>query len=567
MPESANVGAMYSPMMGFIYVFNLIVGTGALTMPKAFASAGWAAGIVLILFLAFMSYMSTTFVIEVMAIANAKLRHDKKTNRRLRNSIARPYVLNDGDTSSSDPYFTENDNADDNVIFPPNESTNTNNGNDNFSETRPLLDTTHLERKYNKNTPRSSLQEDYFKIDERIEMGQMADMFFNRVGRILFYLCISIYLYGDLAIYAAAVPKTLRDIACGNLSCSLLNATHTEPKDSDICWAPNISRGDAYRIFLGGFVLVLGPFTFFNVQKTKYLQLSTSVLRWVAFISMISLTIIKISEGKGQGHPKPFEFDGIPVLFGVCVYSFMCQHSLPSLITPIRNKGFLSKLLAADYSVILMFYLLLCLTAIYAFDNENLMDMYTLNFQDSCDVTDKTFLRYFLGLFPVFTLGTSFPIIAVTLRNNLKAMFNCNRSRPYPFVIDKIFFPILTIVPPVAVAFVTNDLTALVGYTGSYAGSGVQYIIPAFLVLLARQDANRVLGVSVASKNTNRSPFKRRGWIIAMFIWAIVCIAFVTANHIMSSQHHTGKNGTSWLESKWSWMDVGSYFSRHVHIS
>ena len=32
-------------------------------------------------------------------------------------------------------------------------------------------------------------------------------------GRTLFYLCIAIYLYGDLAIYAAAVPKTLRDIA------------------------------------------------------------------------------------------------------------------------------------------------------------------------------------------------------------------------------------------------------------------------------------------------------------------------------------------------------------------
>ena len=33
------------------------------------------------------------------------------------------------------------------------------------------------------------------------------------VGVNLLYLCICIYLYGDLAIYAAAVPKSMRDVA------------------------------------------------------------------------------------------------------------------------------------------------------------------------------------------------------------------------------------------------------------------------------------------------------------------------------------------------------------------
>ncbi|KAH0629459.1 hypothetical protein JD844_011534 [Phrynosoma platyrhinos] len=55
-------------------MFNLIVGTGALTMPKAFATAGWLVSLILITFLAFMSYMTTTFVIEAMAAANAQLR-------------------------------------------------------------------------------------------------------------------------------------------------------------------------------------------------------------------------------------------------------------------------------------------------------------------------------------------------------------------------------------------------------------------------------------------------------------------------------------------------------------
>lgn len=57
--------------MGLIFVFNLIVGTGALTLPSVFAKAGWLLGFVVIIFLAFMSYITVTFVIESMACANA----------------------------------------------------------------------------------------------------------------------------------------------------------------------------------------------------------------------------------------------------------------------------------------------------------------------------------------------------------------------------------------------------------------------------------------------------------------------------------------------------------------
>ncbi|CAJ0939956.1 unnamed protein product [Ranitomeya imitator] len=72
--EITDTGELYSPFVGLIYMFNLIVGTGALTMPKAFANAGWLISLILIIFLAFMSYMTTTFVVEAMAAANAQLR-------------------------------------------------------------------------------------------------------------------------------------------------------------------------------------------------------------------------------------------------------------------------------------------------------------------------------------------------------------------------------------------------------------------------------------------------------------------------------------------------------------
>lgn len=57
--------------MGLIYIFNLIVGTGALTLPAAFARAGWGLSTISLMSLAFMSFLNATYVIETMACANA----------------------------------------------------------------------------------------------------------------------------------------------------------------------------------------------------------------------------------------------------------------------------------------------------------------------------------------------------------------------------------------------------------------------------------------------------------------------------------------------------------------
>lgn len=50
--------------------------------------------------------------------------------------------------------------------------------------------------------------------------------------------------------------------------------------------------------------------------------------------------------------------------------------------------------------------------------NNSLEDLYTLNFKPFHN--GKSFVSYFLALFPVFVLSASLPIIAITLRNNLK---------------------------------------------------------------------------------------------------------------------------------------------------
>ncbi|XP_038942118.1 transmembrane protein 104 isoform X3 [Rattus norvegicus] len=240
--EITETGELYSPYVGLVYMFNLIVGTGALTMPKAFATAGWLVSLILLVFVGFMSFVTTTFAMEAMAAANAQLRW-KRMEIHKEEDDEDSSTASDSDLLSQDNYER--------------------------AEKRPILS---VQR-------RSSAS--LFEITERVEMGQMASMFFNKVGVNLFYFCIITYLYGDLAIYAAAVPVSLMQVTCsvsGNDSCGV--DTDAKYNDTDLCWGP-LRRVDVYRIYLAIFTVLLGPFTFFDVQKTKYLQILTSLMRWI----------------------------------------------------------------------------------------------------------------------------------------------------------------------------------------------------------------------------------------------------------------------------------------------
>ncbi|KAG1714336.1 Transmembrane protein 104 [Nymphon striatum] len=642
--------------VGLVYIFNLIVGTGALTMPAAFNNAGWLLSLIIVCLLALMSYLTTTFVIESMASANAiihwrTLQKLKKVNKieemgtlglesEVEGSVRDEDIAKSLDSGERTPLLDDDaaltSSSEEGLVKKPSDACKEFSLNISITKTQVMAQDVS-------STPHicvgnhalevvdqclSWLQEsfsplpeyhkiDYYDITERTEMGLMAKLFFNKksyknksapidlvkyltdifrsvlsafynpvevtelkgatvtsiltktshilhtaiyvaydpdesavqkekfqnawnefksspsapviltikilevidshflkdyshwmwlhakLGVVLFYICIIIYLYGDLAIYAAAISKSLRDVSCtyklqGN-SCGI------QLNETDQCFNSDssFSRMDMYRVFVAIFLVVLGPFVFFNLQKTKYMQIITSIMRWLAFTVMIVLVSIRLSEGKGRGHPKIASLESVPNLFGVCVYSFMCHHSLPSMVTPINKKNKLFSLIAADYVLILVFYCLLSFTGIFAF--EKLEDLYTLNFQpttcnNSDSITNIAVIQYFLALFPVFTLSSNFPIIGITLRNNLKSLFH-REKRPYPWIIDRIFFPLLAIVPPVLISSCYKQ-----------------------------KETNLALGLGV--KNKLSSPFRHTFWVIFVLVWSVACLAFVTVNHI-----------------------------------
>jgi transmembrane amino acid transporter len=82
-----------------IFIYNLIVGVGCLTFPHAFQAAGIVLSAVFLLFMAFLSFMTATWVVETMAAANALLEKDRlvtSTDREKQSPVDKPVCSTTG---------------------------------------------------------------------------------------------------------------------------------------------------------------------------------------------------------------------------------------------------------------------------------------------------------------------------------------------------------------------------------------------------------------------------------------------------------------------------------------
>ncbi|KIH59754.1 hypothetical protein ANCDUO_10004 [Ancylostoma duodenale] len=161
-----------------------------------------------------------------------------------------------------------------------------------------------------------------FEINEKIEVSQMALMFLGRGGVIFSYLALDIYLFGDLAIYSTTVSKSMMNMICATVNTSTVLS-------ADPC-------REIYRLCVILFVMVCTPMVIIGITKTKYLQLATTLSRWSAFTLMILLASTQMMANGAATIPPAANIHGFGSLFGVAVYAFMCHHSIPSLVTPMR---------------------------------------------------------------------------------------------------------------------------------------------------------------------------------------------------------------------------------------
>ncbi|GAM20947.1 hypothetical protein SAMD00019534_041220, partial [Acytostelium subglobosum LB1] len=475
----ADDGSTYNKKTAMAYIFNLVVGIGALALPAGFQQAGIVLGTLFLAFSGTLAYITTTFIIEAQSAANYLLAtEDAGPNEQ-------SVLINGEDEAQS----SSSDNED--------------------SPVSPF------------HTPGINSQ---FEIVKRTEVGAMTKQFMGNIGCKIFYVVLVIYLYGDLAIYAATVPTSLAKVTGGFTIGSLVLSEH-----------------NVYYFYLTIFGCFVGILSNFNFQKTKYLQLATLATRNLAFFLMIILSIIFIASGQGAkaGTLPMFEISKLPQMFGVSIYAFMCHHSLPSIITPIKKKNRTSLMMLADFSSIFVAYVLLCITAVFAFGDVTnptctpattdtfipctIQSLYIYNFTSY----NIKFFAIFLGLFPVFTLSTNYVLISITLRNNLMNLVTW-RAEVFNPKLRSIFFSLLSSLVPILIAFCTRNVGMLVNITGSYAGLGIMFLMPVGLSYFSNRRLTE-LGVT----NPYKSAFSHNAVYIFILVVSVISLGLTTYNNVI----------------------------------
>lgn len=118
--------------------------------------------------------------------------------------------------------------------------------------------------------------------------------------------------------FSIAVPKSLREMICPRPS----------RESVWVCYG-SLDSYQVYQIFVIAFAVIFGAFAMGDVQKTKLMQLITTIIRHTSFGLMIVLAIIGIIQHQGRSLKQVLAYEDpteISTFLGVCIYSFMCHH-------------------------------------------------------------------------------------------------------------------------------------------------------------------------------------------------------------------------------------------------
>ena len=254
-----------------------------------------------------------------------------------------------------------------------------------------------------------------------------------------------------------------------------------------------------------------------------------------AFFLMIVIALYFKLIQSDRSHPSEVaNFSELNSLFGVCIYAFLFQHSLPGSITPLTTKRQIFPIIMYNTILVLSLYLLLAYTGFLLYPPKDQNEIYTLNFftvpfSRSLASGEQilSLLGYFLALFPVISMGSNFPTNSILLSKNIKLLATIlfhheDQDHTFHWAINRFVFPLIAIVPPILIAFATTNILLLVSITSAYFGIFVQYVIP---VVLAYAGKYRLKNYNF---NMHVSPFSNLPCYSFLFCWILLCIVMIS---------------------------------------
>ncbi|KHJ98886.1 transmembrane amino acid transporter protein [Oesophagostomum dentatum] len=485
MPTAADQSSGYSPTMGLLYIFNLIVGTGALALPKAFQTAGFALSLLVLLISSLVSYIAATFVVESLSVGNAV--HVRK--RRQEAEPASEY---------------------DDVVI---------------TESGPSS----------------------FEINERIEVSQMASMFLGRGGVIFSYLALDIYLFGDLAIYSTTVSKSMMNMICSTINTSTVLPSDPCHEGWPLLFDRITVYRLCVIVFVAVCtpMVVIGITKTKYLQMATTLSRWSAFTLMIVLASSQMLTngpAVIPPAANIHGFGSLF---GVAVYAFMCHHSLPALVTPMSSKSGVYAKLFCIYLLVLCFYLTLSLtgsfafahvqdvytlnFLHDDLTSVFYFICDHFLALFPVfTLTTNYPIVATTLINNIRVLRDLIAPSEPLASEEESLLEDEGERDRRARRSSRPLQVSDVVIPVFVIGLPTLISMVTDNVLLLATVTGSYPGVGVQFLIPCLLVLRARSYAKSKLNFPVPKKFA--SPFQSSYWPYTIFLWAAFAIVMATIN-------------------------------------
>ncbi|CAH0518954.1 unnamed protein product [Peronospora belbahrii] len=437
--KQQDLSAQYSPYVAYAFTVNYILGVGSLGIPYAFYRAGLIMGNIMIVLVTLLSYITVMWVCESVA--------------RAREAFVLNFLL------------------------------------DEMAALNSVASSSFTGSTFDTNTRSTLKGTATIEYDDFPEVTQLCDRFLGPLGSTMYQISLLGLMYGGLVGYSQVFVNTF-----------LTQLDHIGD------W--QLSSVHAAIVF----TFIVLPLSCSDLTEQIYVQLAMSIVRFAALLIMIISATYAIygdpydggkelknsSESPYISNYSLVDMSGFGVMFSTSVFSQLFQHSVPGLLAPLgaKNQEHAKTIFGSTLLTTMIFYIALGSVCSLYFGSK-LTTSVNLNWADfTWGINESTtlvplwakFLSKIVVIFPALDTLSVFPLISVTLGDNMAA------------VVPKRW---------------TRDLSVTLQISG-LLGIYVAFFAPALLQLQARRE--------VLKSNVYSSTFSGTAYVYGVLVFGTLAL-------------------------------------------
>mmetsp|Transcript_30360 Transcript_30360/g.55006 ORF Transcript_30360/g.55006 Transcript_30360/m.55006 type:complete len:597 (+) Transcript_30360:137-1927(+) len=511
----------FSPLVGFCFTINYILGTGFLTIPWAFTQGGLVLSTIMIIMVGVFSDMTKNFLLETMARAEAMLDNQMHWIKRnpgdeeKQRLIYSPVIIK-GETS--DLLQSAAMSYDYGISSMPASANNSSHGVGRGSSSCELSALSLPAGTSGGHTPTNQgrhlvqrAKQKYLVKHRKFEINSLCRVFLGKIGLRIYtgFICIYVYclLWAYTSVFASSMARA----------------------------APLFADGDTdtnYLIFAIVFAAMVVPMSCMEMDEQVVVQVAMTGARFLMLGLMLgtsSLCAQDIAREESFVEAPMFQFSGLSKMAPVMVFAHVFHHSIPGLAHPVADKKELSGMFRSTtvFSTIAYALIGLILGSNFGGNIEQSSNLNWKNFSGGTAVYNddgqiisiawwaKAISLYVL-CFPALDVISAFPLNAITLGNNMMGSFYGKRIHEVEQ--DRRIrtqFRLLASIPPIIFGILERQLGTITEYAGT-TGFVIGFSFPALLYLRSRALAERK-HFSISTFYTGYSSSNPAGWFLFSF--------------------------------------------------